>query len=70
MSLCPTVCEVARVFTNKGKPPTHKPISAAALEETSVNKGKAPRGPLSRVPALLEREVPSPSTAAMPALVF
>ena len=34
MSLCPTLCEVTRVFTNKGKPPAHKPVSAAALEET------------------------------------
>lgn len=32
--MCPTVCEVTRVFTNKGKPPAHKPVSAAALEET------------------------------------
>lgn len=44
MSLCPIVCEVTRVFTNKVKPPAHKPVGAAALEETSENRGKAPWG--------------------------
>lgn len=69
MSLCSVVCEMTRAFTNKVKPPTHKCISARALEEITGNKGKA-RGSPSSVPVILEREVPIPPMAAILALLF